>query len=77
MGTLSKTRQPSNYRPASNKKCGWAGTTREKGTVMIVEACKRAPRGLPAQRLAVWRPHAHWLWRQAGERGKSRAKYWP
>lgn len=38
MGTLSKARQPSNYRPAG-KKCGWAGTTWKKGAVMPVEAC--------------------------------------
>jgi hypothetical protein len=52
MGTLSKTQQPYNYRPAG-KKCGWAGTTWKKGAVMPVEACRRALWRLPAQRLAV------------------------
>lgn len=76
MGTFSKTRQPCNYRPAG-KKCGWAGTTWKKGAVMPVEACRRALGRLPAQRLAVWRPHTHWLWRQTGMMGKSHAECWP
>lgn len=48
MGTLSRTRQPSNYRLTGNEKCGWAGTTWEKGAVVPVDACRRALRGAPS-----------------------------